>query len=449
MAFSTLDNTIGTSISLTNSSALAPSGRIYIEREAIDYGFNDTVSNTLSELSRAVDGTQQSTHPIGTIVSQYLCTLKGTGLFPQVNPFAKRDLLRGAQLQAVYAVGNSNTHIQWNTPTELQWQNSQGNPQNRTYYSVDILNAHQGWAVGARSGNSLIFNHLNQGAWVNVSLNVGNSQRANLYGVSAVSSQEAWAVGQRRSAVMTLWRWMGGADNNWCRIETASSCGGKIILSQPNTNQRELRAISVIDTTGDGLGNIGFAVGGPNNQGVIMQYNGTQWFNVTALPAQTGRLYGVLVMPLGTASSVEAWAVGLASNSSSRGKILRFNGAQWQLSYNASTNQDRDIRAISMIDTTGDGRANYGWAVGRGGRNYEYINGSWSRGSNLSGTLNSVTVITETDAWIVGQSGRRYHWDGSSWTNITVGNTTGQELRGVSSVSARSQPATQWRELNN
>lgn len=440
---------LSTTLVVTDSSALAPNGRVYIDREGIDYGKNDTGTNTLFEITRGAGATLISGHAIGTIVSQYQCTLEARGLSPQTNAFAQRNLQEDFQLQTMYVVGNNNTYLQWNGPAnELQWQISSGSANNRTYSAVDILNAHQGWAVGARRNNNLSINRLSQGAWSSFQVAAG-SGRANLYGVSAVSSLEAWTVGQRRNNQFTLWRWLGGNGSNWCRVLTSSSCGGKQITASVANNQKDLYAIKTLDTTGNGLANVGFAVGGRNQNGRILQYNGTVWsLSVIAAP-QIGRLYGVFITPLGTASTLEAWAVGRASNGN-RGKILRFNGTQWVLSFNANSNSDRDIRAISMIDTTGNGRADYGWAVGRNGRAYLYNGSSWSGPSILTNQhLYGVTVLSPNDAWAVGNRGTRLHWDGSTWNSFQTNVSTTRQLNGIASVSTQNQPASTWRELNN
>lgn len=106
--------------------------------------------------------------------------------------------------------------------------------------------------------------------------------------------------------------------------------------------------------------------------------------------------------------------------------------------------------AVSMIDTDGNGMADYGWAVGDNGAAYVYNGSSWSSSSYI-GTkdLNGVVVLSTKDAWAVGDDGVRYHWDGNSWTSMTTGVSTTRDLEGIAAVAARTQPQSGWHEVIN
>ncbi len=114
----------------------------------------------------------------------------------------------------------------------------------------------------------------------------------------------------------------------------------------------------MIDTDGDSAGNIGFAVG---NSGRILRYNGTNWVADTS--PVTSNLFGV-----STVVCLEAWACG------ANGDILRWNGSSWSVNNSTSSQQ---LNAIQMIDTDGDGLANFGVAVGNAGTIMRYNGSTW------------------------------------------------------------------------
>ena len=118
-------------------------------------------------------------------------------------------------------LSNSHRLIQWNTPSnELSWQNMSGSTNNVRYNDVDIVNAHQGWAVGHASGGRFSYNRLNNGVWTSV--RITSAANRNLFGTSMVSNQEAWAVGARSGANYTLTLWQGGANTNWCIVQSGN-----------------------------------------------------------------------------------------------------------------------------------------------------------------------------------------------------------------------------------
>jgi len=71
-----------TTLTLSSTAAFAPYGRVMIGREAFSYTGNDTATNTVTGVTRAQAGTSPSTYSTNTRVSQYQCTVNGTGQAP-------------------------------------------------------------------------------------------------------------------------------------------------------------------------------------------------------------------------------------------------------------------------------------------------------------------------------------------------------------------------------
>lgn len=422
-------------IMVENSNQLAPKGRIYIDKEAIDYQHNDTAHNKLLVLHRGAAKTKIANHAPGTIVSQNQCAIESVGLSPG-NPIYGRAILQQTlPLATVVTSGQQGTLLQWG-PSE-KWQSMQGNSNDTTFNAIDIINSHQGWAVGNKMQGRFSINRLNEGVWS--SLLLKSSASVDLYGISAVSSQQAWAVGERRGNRFTLLQWQGGSATNWCLVGTTPSCGGVAIQSSASTNEKDLFAIQVIDTDGDGLGDFGFAVGGrkgtqpnrPSNRSTILFFEGGHWRDSAIIDNQEiGQLYGLSIVSNGQTTPIEAFAVGRSSRYSKRGVIIRWRAEEdmWQP---VTTSIHCPLRAIAMIDTDNDGHADYGWAVGDDGCAYEYKAGQWHSLSLFSVDLYAVKVLSTSDAWIVGDKGSRYHWDGSTWTPLTTGYTTNKPLFGL------------------
>lgn len=424
-------NALVTTIPVSSTSGFAPQGRIMIDKEQLDY--TSISGNSFIGVIRGVNSTLASTHTTGARVGQYQCSLDATSGIPNLTaPSTKRELQSHIQLQEAWAVGNENgsnfTFTHWNKPTEQSWNltNVAGGTNSAHLNAVSLLSHADGWAVGDRAGSNFIFLRWNGSSWALTAL-AGSCSGQHLLGVSAVSSQQAWAVGIRykpncgggSNYRYTIMRWNG---SSWSLLTPSSS---PTIPADASTNQN-LTAVHVIDTNGDGLGNIGFAVG---DSGRILQYNGTNWVQVTS--PTTRDLSGVF-----TVSSSEAWAVG------TNGTILRWNGSFWSVFSSPVTNA---LNAIAMLDTDGDGIANRGWAVGTSGRILSYNGSSWSFVDVGGATFFSVAVLNDQDVWVVGASGEAEHWDGNNWTNIDSDTT--RALNGISAIPTGSQPRSAWKQI--
>lgn len=432
---STLSSVItssASSIAVASAASFAAQGRIVIDRESIDYAAIS--GNTLVGLTRGADGTSASSHASGAAVGQYQCSLNVDAASPTIASSSyQRELQWGVQLQDGWAVGdratNNYTFYRWNGGTELSWTDhsfaSCGNSCRANLNAVSMLSYTDGWAVGDRtSGGFLTFLNWDGSSW-SPSLSVTGCSGQNLSGISMVSSQEGWAVGVRYVAACgggtsrryTVLKWNG---SSWTLLTPSTSPS---IPADGSSNQN-LNAVHVIDTNGDGAGNIGFAVG---DNGVILKYDGSNW---TADSSSVSTdLFGVYVV-----SSSEAWAVGAS------GDILKWNGSTWSL---FDTSVSQQLNAVAMLDTNGDGAANFGVAVGNSGRILTYNGSSWSSTTSSSNNLFAVGVIDASDAWAAGASGLLTHWDGSVWTTSSVA----QAVNGLSFVAAKNKKTTGWQQV--
>ncbi|HVE44664.1 MAG TPA: hypothetical protein VNC84_05965 [Gammaproteobacteria bacterium] len=420
-----------TTIPLTSAAGFAPYGKVMVDKETINYAAIS--GNSLIGVTRGASGSIASAHASGASVGQYTCLLDAQAGIPSISaPSYQREIRGSVQLQNGWAVANNSGSsfnlTQWNRGTEKSWTAATVSSSTTAgiLHSVSMLSYGDGWAVTDQKNSLLIFLHWNGSSWtVNTIPSICNNQ--DLYGVSAVSSIESWAVGARykpgAGCTGTLFRhnivkWNG---TTWSVLAPAS-------IPADNANNQNLNAVNVIDTTGSGTGNIGFAVG---DNGEVLQYSGGVWTKLTAISGNN--LYGV-----STVSTSEAWAVGQG------GVIFRWNGTAWSTFSSPVTT---DLNAIVMQDTNGDGLADAGFAVGNSQRILTYNGSSWSfvdlGGTNLFG----VDMYNAQDAWAVGASGLILHWDGSSWTSVSSG--VSPQLNAISLVPLKKQALSSWNQVFN
>ncbi len=420
------ETTTDTTINVTSTASFAPAGRVLIDREAIDY--NAIVGNTLVSVTRGANQTLISSHASGAIVSQYQCTVSSAAGVPNLtSPVAQSEVNRAVQLQDGWyggAVSSSNFVLgHWNYPGEVAWTalNVAGGSSAGNINAMSMLSDADAWAVANEANSNLIFLRWNGASWGVSSVTGCDAQ--NLLGISMVSSQEGWAVGARSRPTLcllgnwryTIVRWNG---SSWTKQVSPA-------IPADNNNNQTLNAVSVIDTSGNGAGDIGFAVG---EAGIILRYNGSTWAAMTSPTTQN--LNGVVVV-----SASEAWAVG------DGGVILRWNGSTWS---SFSSPVTTSLNAIAMLDTNNNGLADMGFAVGASGRVLSYNGTSWSSQTFGSNALLGVSIVNEQDAWLVGASGTALHWDGSTWTSVASGTT--RQLNTVSMVPVRNA-ASGWRQV--
>lgn len=419
-----------TSITVSNAAGFSAQGRVMIDREAIEYAAKS--GNTLVGVTRGADQTQASAHANATTVSQFQCNIASTGAVPTIaSGKYQRDLSMGVQLQDGWIVGNRNGNdyriYRWNGGTELSWTNSflAAGSDREHLRAVSQSSYSDAWAVGNERSNNFVILDWNGAAW-SKSLVAGACNNQDLYGVSTVSRNEAWAVGRRYqpgcSGGQRRYTVMHYDGTNWNLLSPSTSPS---IPSDSNSN-RDLYAVHVIDTNGDAAGNIGFAVG---DQGQVLRYNGTNW--VSDSSGTNRDLQSVYVV-----SGSEAWAVG------NNGTIIRWNGTSWS---GFSSPVGTRMNAVSMLDTDGDGLAEFGVAVGQNGRILQYNGSTWSSVANGGSNLNAVYVLATNDVWATGNGGRISHYDGSNWTTSTLAST----LRGITFTAPRFDKTTGWKQTFN
>lgn len=487
-------NAIPTSIVVSDTSVFAPHGRVMIGRETFQYG-RITSATSLGNISRAQDGSLAVTHPIGSLVSQYQCTLSGTGS----TGTASREYQQGAQQPVVFAVGLNGTLLRWNSDTsELAWQTMNSGTTNN-FKRISLQNYHSGWAV-ANSADGVTFDlaRLQGNNWTNVGI-PDSTHAVNLNGVYVTSSNEAWAVGDPASNSLIIYNWVRNATNdntNWCIMP----CRSKTLTVNSSLINSALYAIKTYDIDGDGYADRGFAAGvragtgggsgggnGNNGQGeencsaeglshggcggnfstdgtgttgggIILYYSGTGWSSITTaplnytLPSIIGQIIDLDMTAFGNNAPVEAFFVGrTSSDSSPKGIITRLRmgggGASWNTTNN---NFAQVLKSVSVIDTNGDGFADFGCAVGNAGTIVTFDSNMNTTLTTLSSAtnLNSVVVLSSTDIWAAGDSGSRFHYDGTAWVPFNDG-LTANNLYGLAKVSSKNSPFSLWYDLIN
>jgi len=424
------------SIPLSTTTGLADFGRVRVNREIIDYdGIN---GNNLVRVKRGSGGSIAASHTSGSPLAQWQCVLQSIGQAPTNTPITLREISVAAQQQEAIAVADRAflwfNYQRFNQPLANQWDSIFlfAFFSARTLNAVSLLSNADGWAVGDATNNSptvLRWSAARQNFSV---FNTGLSTSADLHGVSAVSGQDVWAVGERDSGY-TILHFDG---SNWCQLSTPGpSCGGISISTSVPNGQRDLSAIHVIDTTQNGQGNFGFAVGGTNSSGRTLLFNGSSWSD-RSVPNNVDILHGVYVI-----ASNSAYAVG--DGQSNSGRIIHWNGSNWTV----VSSPANPMYAIDMYPV---GSSYIGWAVGENAQVYFFNGTSWVNAGTIpgGGDYRGVAIMAADDAWAVGDGGRRAHYDGNSWTLFASG---GQDLNAVDALPAKlndnAKPYAGWQEV--
>jgi Tfp pilus assembly protein PilX len=424
--YTTLSSAIGnadTTIAVTSTGGFASAGRLVIDREIVNYG--GISGNSFVGIQRGVNMSYNTPHANGTPVAQYQCNVSVTSGIPNLtSSLYQKKIQQSLQLQEGWAggalSGSSFVLTRWNRPTEVSWNsNLMASTSAATINSISMLSNADGWAVG--NVDSLRFTLLR---WNGFSWNLISSPSAcsnqHLQGVSSVYMNEAWAVGPTTRSNgtcttggarrYTVLRWNG---TSWTALTPSTTPA----IPADNTSNQNLNAVHVIDATKSGAGTLGFTVG---SNGIILQYDGTNWIQVTS-PTTTNLRSVYIVSPS------EAWAVG------NGGTILKWNGATWSLVTSPTT---RQLNSINMLDYTLSGTAKTGWAVGNSGTAIAYNGSTWSSSTtgssvNLFGVALFFTNPNK-DVWAVGESGTILHFDGTSWSSIT--SNVSQQLNAISLI---------------
>lgn len=435
----------------------APSGRVMIDREKIDYS---EISNDATECGtppcllgaqRGADGTMAADHASGTRIGQYQCALVSRGDVPDSSaPRGERVITAGIQLQEAWAVGDNGVILRWDG---VNWTLFATTGTRLRAVSMDSYA--NGWTVGDLTGGRAQIRRWNPdgtAAWDAVVAPAVASVRLNA--VHSLSHNEAWAVGNNVAGGTDslILRWS-GPPTNWAYVDPAGN------------TERDLDSLYMLDTDNNGVANAGWAVGqslgNANSDWNFLQYDGAAWAPIVVTAGTRAEdLASVFCVTAGAAS--ECWAVGdRRRDASCTGgqrlhTIFRLVAGNWVLlapaAIPACANANGNLRAVFMLDPDADGAADDGWAVGDSGVILRWNGTAWNitvAPNALTGNdLLAVTCATPSDCWAVGQNGVIAHWNGAAWTlHPQSGVVTTNDLRGIHITAARRDPQAAWREI--
>lgn len=414
-----LQSTIGLEegrLSLSDASSYAPSGRIKLDQEWIDY--DSKIGNDLLGLKRGRDGSLVSSHSLGSPAAQYQCDLLSESAVPSFAlPEGKRHVKFGVQLQTAVALGDKSRanqwlYYRWNAPIEGQWNTvsvSMANSQDCR--GLHLLNSVYGWAVGDKIAGNLFALRWDGKQWTRVlpnpaiklSLNtvycnayddcwaLGESGRelayydgkkwiadksdampnAEMNSVFCTAKNDCWAVGKGRDFA----RYTGGGIKAWKTQENATSI--------PDVTYRSLYCVA-----GEHCRAVGDSQGG---QASIVYWDGKKWSRESLPEKWNTDLQGI-----SCSSDKDCWAVGKAVGQMVN--LLHWDGNSW---------------ANTALDTKGN-------------------------------DLFSVACFHAKDCWAVGQNGIRVHWDGEQWSVIDSGRASVPNLNVVSVQGAAASRLAFW-----
>jgi Tfp pilus assembly protein PilX len=451
---------IGTTVNVSAdpaSAGYAPSGRIMIDRELIDY--SGLSGNSFTGVVRGADGTSLAAHANGTAVGQYQCTVNSTGGVPDLAaPGAERQVAEGVQLQEgwtggggaglpsdnlnsvscvdsshCWAVGDNGTILRWNGASWTQ----DSSPTGQNLRAVSMVSSSYGWAVGIKSGNQPTMLVWNGSSWTDQT-GSAPATKQDLNSVSMVSAVYGWAVGSKSGNQPTMLVWDG---SSWTD-QTGSA---------PPTKQN-LFSVAMVSPTG------GWAGGAKSgNQPTMLVWDGSSWTDQTgSAPTINQNLNSVSMV-----SSVYGWAVG--SKSGSQPTMLVWNGTSWTDQTASAPTINQNLNSVSMLS------ASDGWAVGDNGTILHWDGVAWSEWQQANATLlrwqqtawtdatgmlpsdvaglNAISTLSYADVWAVGNKLSNgstapctagmagiVHWDGSSWS--CVASPSNQNLNSLSMVSS-------------
>ncbi len=428
----TLSSAIGstdTTIAASTTSNYAPSGRIMIDTERINY--QGTTSTSFTNVTRGVDGTTAMAHAMGTPIGQYQCNLVATASVPSVaSPRGVRTVNASVEMQDGFIVGDAsstgNTILEFNYPlavTNNIW-NSVGAPSASgvNLYGTYWLSNADGWFVGTN-----YLQRFQRAATYNYTPPVN----ANYRSVFCTSANACHAVGDVSITDIlhqVIIDWNG---SSWTRTAATGLNTG--------TNLKSVHCDSSTDCWA-----VGDITGGP------------VFYHWTGAAPWTGVAEILLSYPYNSVfcnAATDCWAVG-ATNIFAR----LTSGTTWT-NYTANSIPIVQYNSISCNNSTDC------WAVGNFSLTsnvFVHWNGTaWSMNSSNPSPLSNlygVACYGTNDCWAVGSAvlsntPQMFHWDGTSWTtNSTfVGNSIpAATLRSISLVGRNStQPISSWSETFN
>jgi len=435
----TLNGAIGiadATINVNSTVGYAPSGRIMIDRELIDYFAIS--GNSFIGAARGSDGTTAAAHANGASVGQYQCTATSTGGIPSVAaPTARRQVTEGIQLQEGWAVGAGGNILRWQ---QTGWT-SYGIVVARQLNGISMLSYADGRAVGNPGGiaaqRPLVLRYIN-GAWV--SQNTGLNINRVLNSIYCVASNDCWAVGAQGGVASNQRPWIVQYNGAWSNINTG------------NTANAPLN--SVYCPASGNCWAVGNAVGGFE---LVYRLAGGVW----ARQANNPNIPTRNLMNVFCTGTTECFVVGAAGTSS------RWTSAGgWT---NISPAIAQQLNSVYMLDINNDGIADDGWAVGasngtrptalRWNTNCSGVGttGVWNNCTIapyvplINTALNEVSCVDSSDCWAAGNvSGGEtiLHWDGTSWARVAPsGAIPNVNLMSVYIIGPKLRPQAVWQEV--
>jgi hypothetical protein len=200
------------------------------------------------------------------------------------------------------------------------------------------------------------------------------------------------------------------------------------VSSPTSTNLNSVCIVNNITSSGNDLTKLNaWAVG---DGGIIAMWDGSSWKTVNS--PTTFNLYSVIFN-----NATNGWAVG---GSNDKGVILHFDGTwkEWtNLTFTGfpttSDTINNTLYSVS-IDTEGIN----GWIVGAGGVTLSWCAGTWYGMMGASAnTIRSVAMVHNgLEAWAVGDAGTIMHWTGTAWETMT--SSTTEPLYAIQMISATS-----------
>jgi len=267
--------------------------------------------------------------------------------------------------------------------------------------SVFIMSANDVWAAGMNTayGTGATIIHWDGTSWVTAPVPANTLDR--IYSIFILpGGMDGWAVGRDYTGASNILRWSG----TW-------PTGAWSTFPSPDAT-RDLRGVALSSPTQ------GWAVGttpAPHvGKAAIFKWDGAGWTDISATsPADNVNLHSVSIV-----SATDAWAVGETST------IIRWNGASWTGPMLAPVNVD--YRSIHMVSTDD------GWIAGvknpatDEGVLLRWDGTAWSSvRSWVTKNLNSV-FLTPGGALgaSVGDAETIIRWNGSAWSAQTSPTTT-------------------------
>ena len=286
------------------------------------------------------------------------------------------------QLNA-WAVGDNGIIVTWDG---TQWQ-TVSSPTSMNLYSVTFNDVNNGWAVGgSESEGVILYYNGTWNEWNRISFSGFTDEfdtvNDTLYSVSISSDGlNGWIVGA------------GGVTLNWA---------GDTWFGLMGASADTMRSVAMVHSSKEA-----WAVG---DAGTIMHWTGTSWDTMTS-PTN---------FPLYTIQMIDensGWAAGGSDN---EGVVLNLTGTTWNVVNNFVFGAEGETVSTvnSKIYSITIGNENSAWACGTNGFVMYWTGSNWECNDNvICVTLRGISMIhgTINQAWVVGDGGEVLAFNGASW----------------------------------